>query len=121
MEKGFPETEILMPFRMSRETSPLRRPVADPFVVFCGSSSREMGDPCIDPSDGIRDICAIDGDMIAHEEIFCNILFHPLPILIFLLNGPSPIPHGPDLKRGFIDRQVPRKHRLAGGVKGHNI
>jgi hypothetical protein len=108
MEKGFPETEILVPIRMRRETSPLRRPVADPFVVFCGSSSREMGDPCIDPSDGIRDICAIDGDMIAHKEIFCQILLDPFGISIFFLNGPSPVTHLPELKRRFICRLAER-------------
>jgi hypothetical protein len=104
MEKGFPETEILVPIRMRRETSPLRRPVADPFVVFCGSSSREMGDPCIDPPDGIRNICAIDRDIVADKEIFRNILLNPSAISMLLFNRPSSIAHLPDLVGRFMDR-----------------
>jgi hypothetical protein len=111
MEKSFPKTEIFVPLRMGGETSPFGRPVADQFIILCRRGSREMGDPCIDPSDGIRDICAIDGDMIADEEIFRNILLNPLPILIFLLNGPSPVTHLPDLKRRFSRRLAERRGR----------
>jgi hypothetical protein len=61
-----------------------------------------MGDPCIDPPNSIWNISAIDGDMIADEEIFRNILLNPLPVLNLLFNGPSTILDGPDLMRGFL-------------------
>ncbi len=62
-----------------------------------------MGNPCIDPPDGIRDICAIDRDIVADEEIFCDILLNPFAISNLLFNGPSPISHLPDLMRRFMD------------------
>jgi hypothetical protein len=108
MEKSFPEAEIFMPLRMGWQASPLRRPVADQFIILCCSRSREMGDSSIDPSNGIRGICAIDRNIIADEEIFCNILLNPLAILIFLPNRPSSIAYLPDLKRRFIDRLAER-------------
>jgi hypothetical protein len=58
--------------------------------------------PCIDPPDGIRDIRAIDRDIVADEEIFRDILFDPFAKLDLLLNAPSTIPHGPDLMRRFL-------------------
>jgi hypothetical protein len=108
MEKSFPKPEIFVPLRMGWETSPFGRPVADQFIIFCGRSSRKMGNPCIDPPDGIRDIRAIDGNIIADEEIFRYILLNPLAILIFLLNCPSTVTHLPDLKGRFIDRLAER-------------
>jgi hypothetical protein len=61
-----------------------------------------MRNPCIDPADGIRDIGAIDRDIVADEEIFRDVRFNPLRIPALLLNRPSTIPHGPDLKGGFL-------------------
>jgi hypothetical protein len=64
--------------------------------------------PCIDPPDGIRDICAIDRDIVADEEIFRNILFDPFSKLDLLLNAPSTISNRPYLLRGFRDRLAER-------------
>jgi hypothetical protein len=61
-----------------------------------------MRNPCIDPADGIRDICAINRDTVADEEIFCDILFDPFAISNLLRNGPSAIPNRPDLMRRFL-------------------
>jgi hypothetical protein len=61
-----------------------------------------MKNPCIDPADGIRDICAIDRDTVADEEIFCDILFDPFPISNLLHNGPSAISNRPDLMGRFL-------------------
>jgi hypothetical protein len=102
MEEGFPETAILMPLGMGRQTSPLGCPVTDQFKIFCRGGSGKMADPCIDPPNSIWNISAIDGDMIADEEIFRNILLNPLPVLNLLFNGPSTILDGPDLMRGFL-------------------
>jgi len=102
MEENFPETEITIPLGMSRQTSPLGRPVADPFVVLGGGCSREMGDPSIDPPDGIRNICTIDRDLITDEEVFCNVLLNPFSITALLPNRPSSIVHLPDLMSGFV-------------------
>jgi hypothetical protein len=71
-------------------------------MVFCCGCSREMKNPCIDPADGIRDICAIDRDTVADEEIFCDILFDPFRISNLLYNGPSSIVNHPDLMRRFL-------------------
>jgi len=67
-----------------------------------------MRNPCIDPSDGIRDISAIDGDIVADEEIFRDILFDPFSISNLLLNAPSTISNRPDLLRGFRYRLAER-------------
>jgi hypothetical protein len=61
-----------------------------------------MRNPCIDPPDGIRDICAIDRDIVADEEIFRDILFDPFSISNLLLNAPSTISNRPDLMRRFL-------------------
>jgi hypothetical protein len=108
MEEGFPETAILMPLGMGRQTSPLRGPVANEFVILGDGCSRETSDPCIDPPDGIRNICAIDRDIVADEEIFCDILFDPFSISNLLLNGPSTVSNRPDLLRGFRCRLAKR-------------
>jgi hypothetical protein len=102
MEEGGPKTLIFVPLGMGRQTPPLGCPVADHFMVFCCGCSREMKNPCIDPADGIRDICAIDRDTVADEEIFCDILFDPFPISNFLPNAPSTVFNRPDLLRGFL-------------------
>jgi hypothetical protein len=102
MEEGFPETAILVPLGMSWQTSPLGCPVTDHFKIFCRGCSGEMRNPCVDPPDGIRGICAIDSDIVADEEIFCDIFFHPFPVPNFLFNRPSTISNRPDLKRRFL-------------------
>src|SRR4030042_2297450 len=81
---------------------PVRGPVADQFTVLCHGSSREMGDPGIDPSDRIRDICTVDWNLITNEKIFRNIFINPSTELIFFFNGPPVIADFPDLIRGFI-------------------
>jgi hypothetical protein len=108
MDEGFPETPILMPLGMGRQTSPLGCPVTDHFKIFCCSGSREMRNPCINPPDGVRDICAIDRDIVADEEIFRDILFDPFSISNLLLNAPSTISNRPDLLMGFRDRLAER-------------
>jgi len=108
MKEGFPETAILMPLGMGRQTSPLGCPVTDHFKIFCCSGGGEIRHPCIDPPDGIRDICAIDRDIVADEEIFRDILFDPFSISNLLLNAPSTISNRPDLLRGFRYRLAER-------------
>jgi hypothetical protein len=109
MEESFPETAILMPLGMGWQTSPLGCPVTDHFKIFCRGCSGEMRNPCIDPPDGIRGICAIDRDFVADEEIFRDILFDPFSISNLLLNAPPTIPNCPDLLRGFRCRLAERK------------
>jgi hypothetical protein len=108
MKEGFPETAILMPLGMGRQTSPLGCPVTDHFKVFCRGCSREMRNPCIDPPDGIRNIGAIDRDLVTDEEIFGDILFDPFCESNLLLNAPSAISNRPDLLRGFRYRLAER-------------
>jgi hypothetical protein len=83
--------------------------MADPFVLFGSGCSREMGDPCIDPPDGIRNICAIDGDLITDEEVFCHILLDPFTITALLLNRPFSFAHLPYLMGGFVDHLTVRR------------
>jgi len=109
MEESLPETAILVPLGMRRQISPLGCPMTDHFEIFCCGRSREMKNPCIDPPDGIRDISAIDGDLVADEEIFSDIFFDPFPISNLLPNAPSTISNRPDLLRGFRYRLTERK------------
>jgi hypothetical protein len=104
MEKGPTETLILMPFFMSGKVSPLGRPVSDEFMVFCRGGCGKMGDPRIDPSDGIRDIGTVDRYFMADEEILREIGFNPLGVTVFLFNGPPTLSHHPNLKGRFLDR-----------------
>jgi hypothetical protein len=67
-----------------------------------------MRDACIDPPNGIRNIGAIDGDLVTDEEIFRNVPFDPLCKSNLLLKGPSTIPNTPDLLRGFRYRLAER-------------
>jgi hypothetical protein len=69
-----------------------------------------MGNPCIDPSDRIRDIRAIDRNIVSDEKIFSDILLNPLAVSSFLFNRPSAIPNRPDLIRGFLCRMTERDH-----------
>jgi hypothetical protein len=93
--------------------TPFGGPVANPFALFDGGGSREVGDPGIDPSRGIRDVCTVDRDFIADKKIFRDIFLHPSAISNFFFNGPPPVSHLPNLKGRFL-------HRLAegGGGKG---
>jgi hypothetical protein len=109
MEKSSSETEIFVPLRMGRQTSPFSREVTDQLIILRCGCRWEVGNPCIDPPDGIRNICAIDGDMIADEEILCNILLNPSAILTLLFNRPSSITYIPDLMGRFMDRLAERK------------
>jgi hypothetical protein len=111
MEEGLPETAILMPLGMGRQTFPLGCPVTDHFKILCCSGSRQVRNPCIDPPDGIRDISAIDRDIVADEEIFCDIFFDPFSISNLLLNAPSPISNRPDLIRRFLHALAERGSR----------
>ena len=70
-----------------------------------------MGDPCIDPPDGIRNIGAIDRDLVADEEILGDILFDPFCKSTFLFKGPPTVSNRPDLLRGFRDRLAERGGR----------
>jgi hypothetical protein len=76
--------------------------VANQFSVFCCGGSREVGDPRIDPSNGVRNICTINRDLIANEEILCHIGLDPLTVIFLLFNRPSTIPYPPNLGRGFL-------------------
>ena len=104
--EGRPEPLVLVPLFMGGEAAPLGRPVADE-EAFLGRSSRgQVGDPCVDPSDGIEDIGAVDGDLVADEEVFGDVLLHPPAVGPFLLLGPTPVPDLPDLLGGFRRRAV---------------
>jgi len=111
IEEGLPETGIFMPLGMGGQTAPLGCPMADHFEIFCCGRSREMKNPCIDPPDSIRDISAIDGDLVADEEIFCDIFFDPFPISNFLPNAPSTISNRPNLIRRFLHALAERGSR----------
>jgi hypothetical protein len=111
MEKSSSETKIFVPLRMGRQTSPFSREVADQFIILRCGCRWEVGNPCIDPPDGIRNICAIHGDMIADEEVFCQILLDPFAILTLLFNRPSMLTHLPDLERRFSCRLAERRCR----------
>jgi hypothetical protein len=89
---------------------PVRGPVADPFAIRCGSSSRKMGDPGIDPSDCIDGIRTIRGDLVANEEILCNRFIHPFFKSMLFFNRPPAIADFPDLIRGFIQRLAEARH-----------
>jgi hypothetical protein len=62
-----------------------------------------VGDPRIDPSDGIRNICTVNRNFIADKKILGDIFLYPFPISNLLLNGPSTVLHLPYLKRRFLD------------------
>ena len=83
---------------------PIRRPVADQFPVFCGSGSRKMGDPGVNPSDRVDGICAIRWDFVGDKKILCNRFLHPFFKPTLLFDCPSAIAHFPDLISGFIRR-----------------
>ena len=68
-----------------------------------------MSDSRINPPDGIGNVSTIDGDTVSDEKIFRHILFHPFPISVLLLNGPSTVPHSPDLKTRFLHRLTERE------------
>ena len=76
--------------------------MADQFAVPCGSGSRKMVDPGINPSDRVDDIRTIRGDLGADEKILRYRFFYPFfkPTLFF--NRPPAIPDFPELIRGFI-------------------
>ncbi len=69
---------------MSWKIFSLLRPVADELPLFCCGSCREVGDPCINPSNRIRNICTINGNLIADEKILRDIRFYPLAIVLLL-------------------------------------
>ena len=79
--------------------APLGRPVTDQFIVLGRGCGREMGDPGVDPADGVGYIGAIDWNPVTDEEIFGDILFDPFPELSLLLHAPPPVGDAPDLKR----------------------
>jgi hypothetical protein len=94
---------------MGGETAPAGCPVTDQCVVFCSGGSGKVCDSRVDPPDSVRDICTIDRDTIADEEIFRDIVFDPFSISNLLLNAPSTISNCPDLLRGFRYRLAERK------------
>jgi hypothetical protein len=104
MQKGGTETYVFVPLWVGREMLPVRGPVAYQFAIGCGSGSRKMGNPGINPSDGIEYVRAIRGDLIANEKIFRNIVINPFCILRLLFNCPTLITDFPELIRRFICR-----------------
>jgi hypothetical protein len=62
-----------------------------------------VGDPRIDPSDGIRNICTVNRNFIADKKILGDIFLYPFPISNLLLDGPSAVIHFPYLKGRFFD------------------
>jgi hypothetical protein len=94
---------------MGWKLPPIGGPVAYQFPILGRGSSREVGNPCIDPSHSIRDIRTVNRNFIPDEEVLCDILLYPLTISDFVLNGPSSVSHLPDLGwkffRGFCERR----------------
>jgi len=99
VEKRGAKPEILVPLGMGRQMSPLDRPMADQFIILRCGGCWKVGNPCINPSYGIRDICTINRDLITDEEIFRNIRFDPFAIEIFFLHRPPSIAYTPELRR----------------------
>ncbi len=95
---------VMLPLRVGWKMLPVFGPVADQFAILCSSGSRKMGDPCIDPSDRIRDIRAVDWGPVAKEKVLRNIFIHPFSKPILFFNRPSVEADFPDLIRGFIQR-----------------
>jgi len=102
MEKGLAKPDIFMPLRMGGKLPPIGGPVAYQFAILGRGGGREVGNPCIDPSHGIRDIRTVNRNFIPDEEVLCDILLYPLTISDLILNGPSSISHRPDLRRRFF-------------------
>jgi hypothetical protein len=96
---------------MGRYFPPFFGPVAHPFAILGRRRRREMSDPSIYPSNGIRNICTVNRNFIADEEILGNIFLHPFSIPNLLFSGPSVVSDAPHLKRGLL-------HRLAKGGGG---
>jgi hypothetical protein len=97
VKKGFAKPKIFVPLGMGWEISPFPGPVADQMAVLRCGCSREMGDPCIDPSNRIGDIGAVHGEFIPDEEILCDIFLHPFAESEFFFNSPSAVPDFPYL------------------------
>jgi hypothetical protein len=76
--------------------------VADQFSIFCCGGCREMGDPRVDPSYSVRNICAINGKLVAYKKILVKVLLDPFAILDLLLNGPTAVSDLPYLKWKFL-------------------
>jgi hypothetical protein len=76
--------------------------MADESAVLGCRRCREMGNPGIDPTNRVRDICAVDRDFIADEKILRDIFFNPFAELMLLFNRPPPLTHFPDLKRRLL-------------------
>jgi len=84
--------------------------VADEFIVFCRSGCGEPCDPRVNPSNGIRDIRAIDRNLMADEEIFRDIFFDPSGEIRFFLIRPTLFAHFPDLMGRFYNRFTKSRH-----------
>jgi hypothetical protein len=67
-----------------------------------------VSDSCIDPSHGIGDIGAINGNFISDKEILGDIFLHPFAKSNFFFNRPSTVSHLPNLERGFLERLTER-------------
>jgi hypothetical protein len=107
--KGCAETLVLIPHRVGRQVLPVPRPMADQLSIPCGGHRGKVSDPGIDPADRVDGIRAVGGDPVADEKILRDILLHPLPELLLLLDSPSPISYLPELIRGFDHRLAKRR------------
>jgi hypothetical protein len=103
MKEGFAETNVFVPFGMGGKMSPIGGPVANEFIILCGGGCWKVGNPCINPSYRIRDICTVHRNFISDEEIFCDVFLYPSGVIFLFFNGPSPIAHFPNLMRRFLD------------------
>jgi hypothetical protein len=80
---------------MGRKMSPHGGPVANEFMILCGGGCRKVGNSGIDPPDGIRDICTVNRNFIADEEVLFDIFLYPFTKLNLLLNCPVAVSHFP--------------------------
>jgi hypothetical protein len=78
--------------------------VSDELIVFCRGGCGKAGNSRIDPPDGVKDIRAVNGYVMADEKIFREIDLDPPGVIFFFFDAPSPFPNGPDLKRRLQGR-----------------
>jgi hypothetical protein len=103
MKEGLAKTNIFVPFGMGGKRSPIGGPVANQFIILCCGSGWEMGDPCIDPSYRIWNICTVHRNFITNKEILGDIFFNPSGIVFLFFNAPSSISHLPNLMWRFLE------------------
>jgi len=75
--------------------------MSNELIVFSRRSRRELGNPCINPPNGIRDIGAVNRYFMLDKKIFRDIGLDPLGEIDFFLDTPPPLSNLPDLMGGL--------------------